>query len=41
MYVFRTLNEAREITQNWIRQCNEERPHNSLDNLTSLKYLVT
>lgn len=41
MYVFRTLNEVREITENWIRQYNEERPHDSLDDLTPQEYLAT
>ena len=40
MYVFRTLNEVREITENWIRQYNEERPHDSLDDLTPQEYLA-
>ena len=39
--MFRTLNEVREITENWIRQYNEERPHDALDDLTPLKYLAT
>ena len=39
-YVFRTLNEVREITENWIRQYNEERPHDSLDDLTPQEYLA-
>lgn len=41
MYVFRTLTEVREITETWTRQYNEERPHDSLDNLTPLEYLAT
>ncbi len=41
MYVFRTLNEVREITETWMRQYNEERPHDSLDDLTPLEYLAT
>lgn len=41
MYVFGTLNEVREITENWMRQYNEERPHDSLDDLTPLEYLST
>ena len=40
MYVFKTLNEVREITQNWIREYNDERPHNSLGDLTPWEYLA-
>ena len=40
MYVFRTLSEVREITENWIREYNEERPHDSLGDLTPWEYLA-
>jgi putative transposase len=40
MYVFKTLNEVREITRNWIREYNEERPHDSLSDLTPWEYLA-
>ena len=40
MYLFKTLNEARQITENWIKQYNEERPHDSLDDLTPWEYLA-
>ncbi len=40
MYVFNTLNEVREITENWIREYNEERPHDSLNDLTPWEYLA-
>ena len=40
IYVFRTLTEFREITEIWTRQYNEERPHDSLDDLTPLEYLA-
>lgn len=33
-YLFRTLNEAREITERWLNEYNSERPHESLNNLT-------
>ena len=39
MYVFKTLNEVRELTDNWIREYKEERPHDSLEDLTALEYL--
>ena len=37
-YLFRTLNEAREITQSWLMEYNNERPHESLNNLTQEEY---
>ena len=40
MYVFKTMNEVREITRNWIREYNEERPHDSLSDLTPWEYLA-
>ena len=40
MYVFKTLNEVKNITENWIREYNEERPHDSLDDLTPWEYLA-
>ena len=39
MYVFKRLNEVRELTDNWIREYNEERPHDSLEDLTPIEYL--
>ena len=33
MYVFKTLNEVRELTEEWRRECNEERPHDALNDL--------
>ncbi len=40
MYAFKTLNEVRELTENWIREYNEERPHDSLNDLTPWEYLA-
>lgn len=40
MYVFRTLNEVRELTEDWIREYNEERPHDALNDLTPWEYLM-
>jgi putative transposase len=40
MYVFKTLTEVREITDNWIREYNEERPHDALGDLTPNEYLL-
>ncbi len=39
MYVFKTLSEVREITDEWITEYNEERPHDSLEDLTPIEYL--
>lgn len=39
-YLFRTLNEAREITGRWLIEYNNERPHESLNNLTPEEYLL-
>jgi len=38
MYVFQTLSEVREITDNWVMEYNEIRPHESLGNLTPEEY---
>jgi putative transposase len=40
MYVFKTLNEVRERAENWMREYNEERPHDSLNDLTPWEYLA-
>lgn len=40
-YVFKSLNEVREITENWINEYNEERPHDSLGDLTPYEFMVT
>lgn len=37
-YLFRTLNEVREITEQWLTEYNCERPHESLDNMTPEEY---
>ncbi|QPS93087.1 transposase [Atlantibacter hermannii] len=37
-YLFRTRNEAREITGRWLKEYNSERPHGSLNNLTLEEY---
>ncbi len=38
MYVFKTLSEVRAITEEWIDQYNEERPHDALEDLTPFEY---
>lgn len=40
MYAFKTLTEVREITERWMREYNEERPHDSLGDLTPWEYLA-
>lgn len=37
-YLFRTLNEAWEVTERWLTEYNSERPHESLNNLTPEEY---
>ena len=39
-YVFHRLSEVREITDNWIIEYNEIRPHDSLGKLTPKEYLA-
>jgi len=39
MYVFKTLNEVREMTERWIKEYNEERPHDSRQDLTPIGFL--
>ena len=40
LYIFNNLSEVQQITQNWLKQYNEERPHESLGNLTPAEYLA-
>lgn len=37
-YLFKNLQEVREMTQQWLIQYNEERPHESLGNMTPNQY---
>lgn len=39
-YLFKSLTEVREITENWLRQYNEERPHESLGDLPPAEFLM-
>jgi putative transposase len=41
MFVFQTLNEVREQTEMWLREYNEERPHDSLGDMTPREFLLT
>jgi putative transposase len=38
-YVFDSLEEVREITESWLREYNEERPHDSLGRVPPLMSL--
>lgn len=40
MYVFRTLEEVRERTEDWMRDYNEELPHDAIGDLTPVEYRV-
>jgi putative transposase len=37
-YLFRTLNDALEITERWLMEYNSERPHESLNNMMPEEY---
>jgi len=39
LYLFRDLNEVREATYWWMIEYNEQRPHDSLDDMTPVEYL--
>ena len=39
-YIFSRLSEVREITDRWLIEYNEERPHDSLGDLTPNEYLT-
>jgi len=39
-YIFESLSEVREITAQWMKEYNEERPHESLGNLTPHEYAL-
>jgi len=41
MFVFQTLDEVREQTEMWLTEYNEERPHDSLGDMTPREYLLT
>lgn len=40
MYVFRTLSEVHEIIEKWMIEYNEERPHETLGDLTPSEFLA-
>lgn len=37
-YIFRTLDDVREITEKWMDYYNNERPHDALNNLAPMEY---
>ena len=41
MFVFQSLDEVREQTEKWLKEYNEERPHDALGDLTPREYLLT
>lgn len=41
MFVFQSLDEVREQTEKWMKEYNEERPHDSLGDMTPREYLLT
>lgn len=41
LYLFESLSQVRGMTADWIRKYNEERPHDSLNDLTPIEFLHT
>jgi len=41
MYVFTTLDEVREQTEQWLNEYNEDRPHDALGDLSPREFLLT
>ena len=39
-YVFNKLSEVRDIVDNWIMEYNEQKPHESLNNLTPEEFAL-
>ena len=39
MYLFETLQEVREITDDWLEIYNTERPHDALNDMPPQEYL--
>ena len=38
LYIFDSLGEVRQCTEKFIREYNEERPHESLGNMTPIEF---
>lgn len=41
MYLFRNIQEAQHITNDWIKHYNEERPHESLNNQSPRGFIIS
>ena len=41
MFVFQSLDQVRQQTEQWLKEYNEERPHDALGDLTPREYLLT
>jgi putative transposase len=41
MYIFQALAEVREQADRWLKEYNEERPHEFLGNMTPREFLLT
>ena len=39
LYLLRTLREVRQMTEDWMVRYNNERPHDSLNDMTPVEYL--
>ena len=39
LYLFRTLREVRQMTEDWMFRYNNERPHDSLNDMTPVEFL--
>ena len=39
LYLFGTLREVRQMTEEWLVRYNNERPHDSLNDMTPVEYL--
>lgn len=39
-YVFYSLNELKSITENWMHEYNNYRPHDSLNSMTPMSYML-
>lgn len=40
LYLFRSLSEVRDITSYWMTKYNEERPHDALQDMAPVEYLM-